>query len=303
MSTQAATLQDRLAYSRQFEKEADYQGIKTLEQAGYDSREMASMFEGMQRMTRLQGGTPPAFLLSHPLSENRLSDAQARADQIQTQEATAVQPDAYDMIRARALHHVHQDAPDQGLMQLRNDDAREDAQAYYSALVSAERGNVAESLAAIDQLAAAHPDLALLPATAAEVALKGDRPTEAIQRSERLLRLMPHYVPAMLVIADAKLHSAPAEAYELLQVVARERPQSVSVHRLLAEAAGRSGRRGWGHFAKGEALQLEGRIDDAQRQLGYARDIAEASGDRRLQARVDSRQEAYGDYQEAMELL
>jgi predicted Zn-dependent protease len=207
------------------------------------------------------------------------------------------------MVRARALHHAYQASPEQGLMQLRADGASEDAQDYYSALMSAERGDVFGSLSALALLADSHPDLALLPATAAEIAMKGGQAAEAIQRSEHILRLMPNYIPAMLLLAEAKLHSAPAESYELFTAVTQVRPQSISAHRLLAEAAGRSGHHGWGHLAKAEALQLEGRIDEALRQLSYSLELAETSGDRRLQAQVESRQGAYEDYQEAIEVL
>ncbi|HAO02801.1 MAG TPA: peptidase M48, partial [Halomonas sp.] len=40
------------------------------------------MFDTMQRLSRLQGGTPPEFLLTHPVSDSRLSDAQARVSQL-----------------------------------------------------------------------------------------------------------------------------------------------------------------------------------------------------------------------------
>lgn len=52
MSSQAANIQEQLAYSRDWEREADRLGIKTLAAAGLDPQAMPSMFEQMQRASR-----------------------------------------------------------------------------------------------------------------------------------------------------------------------------------------------------------------------------------------------------------
>ncbi|HBN61999.1 MAG TPA: peptidase M48, partial [Halomonas sp.] len=82
MGSQAALIQDQLTYSRRFEQEADRIGLQAMAEAGYDPEAMVRMFDTMQRLSRLQGGTPPEFLLTHPVSDSRLSDAQARVSQL-----------------------------------------------------------------------------------------------------------------------------------------------------------------------------------------------------------------------------
>ncbi|MDR2881808.1 MAG: M48 family metalloprotease, partial [Azoarcus sp.] len=49
----AGAQQAQLAYSRDFEREADRIGLQTLEAAGFDVRGMAGFFERLQRSTRL----------------------------------------------------------------------------------------------------------------------------------------------------------------------------------------------------------------------------------------------------------
>jgi beta-barrel assembly-enhancing protease len=82
MGSQAAFIQDQLAYSRRFEQEADRIGLQAMAQAGYDPQAMVRMFRAMQRMASLQGGNPPEFLLTHPVTESRISDTQDRAGQL-----------------------------------------------------------------------------------------------------------------------------------------------------------------------------------------------------------------------------
>ncbi|SDN81455.1 M48 family metalloprotease [Vreelandella arcis] len=300
MGSQAALIQDQLTYSRRYEQEADRVGLQAMADAGYDPNAMAQMFRTLQRMTSLQGGTPPEFLLTHPVSESRLSDAQSRAAQMDI--AASYSSDTlYDMIRGRALLQIHQQSPQQALSRLRQEDADDTAQRYVSALVDAKTGQVDTALQTLDQLANQQPDLAMLPASAAEVALEAQRFDEAIRRSQQLLRLMPDYIPAQLILAEAQLQRDPDAAYDVLRDVTAQHPENPQGFNLLAEAAGRSGRNGWGHLARAEYLQLTGRMDSSIRQLDIAEDAAEQENDRQALARIEQRREDFMDYREALE--
>ncbi|SHM32667.1 M48 family metalloprotease [Vreelandella subglaciescola] len=300
MGSQAAMLQDQLSYSRRFEQEADRVGMQTLADAGYPPDDMVRMFKAMQRMARLQGGTPPEFLLSHPVSESRLSDAQTRAAQLSVTD-THQDDTLYDMVRARALLSLHSNAPAQALITLRQDDAASAAITYLKALIAADKGQTQSALETLDRLADEHPDLALLPASAASIALEARRVDDAIARSQRLLRFMPGYLPAQLILAEAQLGSDPQAAYRLLREVTARHPENPLGFDLLAEAAGRSGHTGEGHLARAEYLQLTGRVDSSIRQLDIARDAAERDYNPQLEARIDARREAFLEYREALE--
>jgi beta-barrel assembly-enhancing protease len=77
-AAQAASCHSQLRYSRTREQEADRIGLSTMMQAGLDPNGMARMFERMQQAYRFTR-TPPEFLLTHPLSESRISDARQQA--------------------------------------------------------------------------------------------------------------------------------------------------------------------------------------------------------------------------------
>jgi predicted Zn-dependent protease len=78
-ATQASAVSAQLAYTRDFERDADRVGLQALADAGFDARAMASFFEKMQRMQRVaDDGTLPGYLRTHPMSTERIADAQNR---------------------------------------------------------------------------------------------------------------------------------------------------------------------------------------------------------------------------------
>lgn len=262
IGSQAALIQDQLTYSRRFEQEVDRIGLQAMAEAGYDPEAMVRMFDTMQRLSRLQGGTPPEFLLTHPVSDSRLSDAQARVSQLSV--ASRYTSDTlYDMMRARALLSIYRNSPQQAASRLAQENAEEPALRYINALIDAHNGQTDRALQTLDQLANELPDYGMLPASAANVALEAQRYDDAISRSQRLLRLMPNYLPAQLTLAEAQLQRDPAAAYDLLRDITTQHPESPQGFNLLAEAAGRSGFNGWGHLARAEHLQLTGRVTAA----------------------------------------
>jgi predicted Zn-dependent protease len=68
-----------LAYSRDFEREADRLGFQTLTQAGYDVRGMGDFFGRLQQAGRVYENNAPVYLRSHPLTVERISDMQNRS--------------------------------------------------------------------------------------------------------------------------------------------------------------------------------------------------------------------------------
>jgi predicted Zn-dependent protease len=99
-AVQGSMVQSSLAFSRDFEREADRIGFQTLQSAGFDVRAMADFFEKMQRYSRLMdSGSFPSYLRSHPVTTERIADAQGRAEGLPyRQRADAVE---YHLVRAK----------------------------------------------------------------------------------------------------------------------------------------------------------------------------------------------------------
>lgn len=81
LGSQAYVADNRLAYSREQEKEADRIGMKIMHKAGFDASAMASFFYQLGRY-KGYGADVPEFLLTHPLTKKRLSEAQLNAQQL-----------------------------------------------------------------------------------------------------------------------------------------------------------------------------------------------------------------------------
>ncbi|WP_081803660.1 M48 family metalloprotease [Halotalea alkalilenta] len=297
--SQAAAMQNQLAYSRQYEQEADRAGLDILARAGMDPQAMPRMFRALQRTASLQGSSPPEFLLTHPLTEGRISASQARANQLHV----AYQPPGpeYDMIRARVVLAMYMDDPSQARERLRSDITDPDALAYLQALTLTLQHRTEEALAAFDALAARQPDLLLIPASAADAALDAGRFDEALARARQLLRIAPDYYPAQVLEARAELSSDPSSAFDTLRRVAERRPEDPQVWGLLAEAAGRAGYEGWGHLALAEQAQLTGQVSTGLRQLDIGAHVAEQNGDYVMLDRLRARRDALTQYRRDIE--
>ncbi len=83
--------QRQINYTRSNEHEADRLGIQTLARSHYDADAMAGFFQTMQTRSRSNSATfygdSPDYLLTHPVTTTRISEAKARAKQIASQPA------------------------------------------------------------------------------------------------------------------------------------------------------------------------------------------------------------------------
>lgn len=70
------------SFSREAEREADEIGIQAMSAAGYNPAGMATMFEELLEHRQGQPGRVEQFFSTHPLTENRVRDARARAQAI-----------------------------------------------------------------------------------------------------------------------------------------------------------------------------------------------------------------------------
>lgn len=77
-ATMAASQQASINYTRSNEREADRVGIALLAKSNFDPQGASSFFSKMSEKYRY-ASKPPAMLLTHPLSDARITDARQRA--------------------------------------------------------------------------------------------------------------------------------------------------------------------------------------------------------------------------------
>lgn len=101
---QALAVQGQLNFSRDMEREADRVGFGVMSDAGFESRGVTSMFERLQQASRLNDNGSFPYLRSHPLTTERIAEAQAR---VQLASSSAPRPSAQKLAdegQAQLLH-------------------------------------------------------------------------------------------------------------------------------------------------------------------------------------------------------
>ncbi len=104
LGVSAAGQQAQINYTRSNEKEADRVGMQYLSRSGYDPIGMPGFFQKLERKNRFVGGANyPEFLRTHPITINRIAEAQQRAEQYKKQMKAFKSPLTYHLMKTK-LH-------------------------------------------------------------------------------------------------------------------------------------------------------------------------------------------------------
>ncbi len=266
-----------MRYSRNLEGEADRVAINTMYKAGLDPMGVARMFERMQQRYRFRR-TPPAYLLSHPLSETRVADARAQAARFPDAEYSDSR--SYQMMRARVLVR-YAESPEAAVEfwqdQLAESDDPELAR-YGLALALAANGKPTDALDALRPMRSAFDDSLLFAATEAELLIKAGEHDQALTFLDRQLTLNPGNAPLSMLKAEAlSAKRAFVEATEVLKQQSVLRPEDFDVWYQLAEIAGLAEDTVQVHMARAEFFALTGDFEGSVSQLEFATKLANPS--------------------------
>ncbi|MEY2863629.1 MAG: hypothetical protein RLY58_1336 [Pseudomonadota bacterium] len=233
--SQAAAASLQLAYSRDQEREADRMGMQLMSSAGYSAQGMANFFDVMQRHAG-QRGFLPDFVLSHPLTAERMSEARLRAAQLPQPVASAEEQFQFRLLKGRIAVLTGQSTPADLAAIAGQDDAA--AAALVTAYRLDQRFDDARQLLA--RLQAKHPSGSLWPILAAEIELAAQRPDVALTMLKPLHQLTPEDRPLSLLYAQALIdRQQPQAAIDVLQPMSQQQPSDVAVWQLLQTAASR----------------------------------------------------------------
>ena len=268
-ASQAASMQNQLRYSRLHEQEADRVGMQTMLRADMDPGGAAGMFEVMQRSARYAGNRPPEFLLTHPVTESRITDARNRSRQHPRQIYTDNMH--FQLMRARVeLSFI--DNPGDAVKRFRAKKSRHpSADQYGLVLALTTNGDFEEAQSLLDALKTASPNELSYTIAQAELDIASGKLLEAIELLNKNLSLTPHNHPLTMTLAHALLQAnQPHKAEQLLQEHTQQKPHDPSVWYLLAETHGLAGNVIGVHQARAEYFVLNGILDRAIKQLTYA---------------------------------
>lgn len=272
----AALQQQQLRYSRMFEREADRYGFNNLIAAGYDPASMGQMFENMAKVRKLAGDNPPEFLLTHPITSSRVSDAFNAADQI---EFTGGKKNTvnFEFIKGRLKAKYNNLSPQASARYFEklylDFPNNENKYAYIRALQA--NGQTDIALDEINEIINKYPKNLILNITKSEILLSGKKFSDAQKNIDQILSISPGNYPASII--KSKILSAKKEfikAEEILRDLLISNNRDPGLWIQLSEVQ-RAGKNIVGyHISRGEYYMLIGDFDNALNQLRFALNLS-----------------------------
>jgi len=275
---QAAAVDRQLGFSRQAEQEADRLGLEMLTRAGYDPAGMARMFERLDNASRLnQGGGGNAYTSTHPLSVQRLADAQNRI--LRAERSTGASSDAFWYVRAKL--RIEQARAGQALRaaeevlraETRQAEGVRRSAAWYGLAYSAwKKRDYAQAQEAVDQARGKGPGAPQLAGLEVAINLGRGEIDAAVQLGESAARRWPDSQGVALAYVDA-LQSAGRHdaAITQLQAYIDQWPEVPRLWQLLARSHEALGQRSGARRSMATYYELTGALPAAVEQLQQAR--------------------------------
>lgn len=280
-AAQGRALENQLRFSRSNETEADRVGQDTMFNAGFDPEGMSSLFERLMAINRF-GRRPPEFLLSHPLTESRVSSSRGRASRYPRQQYS---PNLeYQVVRARVIGHYATNKADlvreyERLLEYSSSEFTRDANRYALAVAYYENEQYAQANATLAPLLEKDPNRISYAVTQAEILTEQNEPGQAITFLQRHLAINPGNHALTMAHVDALIAARSyTEASEIMERHSQLRPDDFQLWYKLAETQGQAGNISKVHQARAEYFRLIADYQRARQQLQSALRIESDNG-------------------------
>ncbi len=295
--------QMQLNFTRANEHEADRVGMQLLAASDYDPRGMADFFSRLQQESRYYENGMPEFLRTHPVTTDRISEAQDRAKSYPLRKT--VDSPYYALVLAR-LHLRFSASPEVLLKQIKtaNSDNKRlhESDMYLLALIYEKTGNIAASRDLYKKLLAKSPERIAFIHGLAEVESNRGNHTKAEELYRKGLTRYPGNALLSLSLAETLTRQRHfKQAREVLQQQITNNTGGAEAFRLLAKLEASSGHPVASHLAQAEYYYLSGEPHSAIDQLNIAR--RKDPQDLYHAARIDARLKQIKDELERAERL
>ena len=268
----ALNLQQQINFTRANEKEADRVGIQTLAAAGFDPLGMPRFFEKLQKNAKLYGTQPPEFLSTHPVTTNRIAEAEARA-----QGYPAYEPAdelLFQLMRAK-LRVAGYESPRQVLADFRRYHGRTGGESaverYEYALLLAASREYDMAISVMRGLHDADPDRLSYRLALGRILDQAGRQQQALGLYRSSLDLYPGEPALVMPYATSLMNAGQSEqAFTLLTDSSSQISNEPQLYKLLAQAAGKTNRPLQSHTAMAEYYFTNGYTAQAVEQMKLA---------------------------------
>ena len=275
---QAAAVDQQLGFSRQAEHEADRSGLEMMQRAGYDPAGMVRMFERLDNAARLnQGAGGNAYTSTHPLSVQRMSDAQNRI--MRAERRPDASSDAFWYVRAKL--RIEQARAGQALRsaeevlraETRQAQGVQRSAAWYGLAYSAwKRGDFEQARQSLEQARGQGMDSPQLAGLEVTIALGRSDVEAAVALGAKAAARWPDSQGVALArVESLQKAGRDAEAVEELQSRIKQWPEVPKLWQLLGQSQERLGRRADARRSMATFYELTGALPAAVEQLQQAR--------------------------------
>jgi predicted Zn-dependent protease len=271
-AVQAGNIQHQLNFTRANEKEADRIGIQTLGRSGIDPFGMPAFFERLYQSTRLYGNHVPEFLLTHPVTSDRIAESVQRAEELgRGKERNTLE---FDLIKVR-LDVMLSDSPRASVekyQKLAKQQPHNVAIKYALALASTLSGDTASGKERLSQLMTDDPDRIIYRTTLANLEMESGQTRTALNLFRDTLSLYPgdlatgQYYTAALIQAG----QADQARKQILTMLKKSEARTMTNYELWAKASSISGPQWETRQATAEVYYLAGNLQLAIDQLEQA---------------------------------
>uniref|UniRef100_Q47BG2 Peptidase M48, Ste24p n=1 Tax=Dechloromonas aromatica (strain RCB) TaxID=159087 RepID=Q47BG2_DECAR len=278
-TTQAGAISAQLAFSRDFEREADRQGFDVLRKAGFDVRGMGVFFERLQKSVRLYENNATAYLRTHPLTGERLTDMQNREQAVPYHQVA----DSVDFQLVRAKVRALQGTPGDAIKDLENllrekKFASEAAVRYGLAFARYRSRDWAGAEREIEAVRRLKVSAAMLEHLRADVRIaQGDVTSGLTIYRDAMVRFPLNqglsYGYGSALIGARRFDDSLRYSENQL----RNYPDDIRFHKMRAESYAGLGRRAMQHLALSEVFALQGQTAGAVEQLQLAQKAGDAN--------------------------
>jgi predicted Zn-dependent protease len=277
-SAQALSLQSQLNFTRDHEYEADRIGFQRLDASGYDVTAPATFMERLQRASRFNdGGNTPSYLRTHPITYERIAEAQSRAQGKPYRQIT----DSLDFHLVRALLRSYSGTPQEAVKSFESSLAERkfnnEIAARYGLVASLLRTRdykrAKSEMATLEKMAPPHPMIDAMIGhvylDAGDVELAVSRFGTALTRYPNKMQLIYDYPEALLTA------NRPKEAVTFLERELVRFPNDGRLHRSAAKTYAALGKQMQQHRHQAEFYAWQGDLRGAVTQL----ELASKAGD------------------------
>lgn len=265
------TASQQLAYSRDFEREADRLGMQYLVAAGFDPRAMPLFFQRLQQEQRHNDNNSFGFLRTHPLTVERISESQARAQAYPLK----MRPSSQDFLLMREKLRVstlgYADAQAYYRQALANGRYLDRGAILYgqarALLAQGDTAAARTALPAVQQALGTHPAVLLLTG---DVQRASGQLAAAVQTYQQALQSWPARRGLQQALIETLLQAGrDAEARQAIDQALRRDGNDAQLWRLAARSYGEADALRY-HAALGNAFFFEQKFESARLQYQLA---------------------------------